>query len=371
MSGMGAQVSNKKKNQRGRRAAFRFFIFIFIVALTVVSSYISYSRVMESSNKKEVKAEININPEDGMYLEIPRGAGTEKIADILKEKGLIKYPRLFKILSMVNGYEGTYQSGTHIISRNLKYDELMRILSSKPESIKVTIPEGYTIQQMVEVFKKNKLTNGDEFIKAANTEKFDFKFLEGIPPERENKLEGYLFPDTYEFDMNATEKDIINTLLRNFSTKFKAEYQEKAEKMNMTVDQIITLASIIEREAKNSEERSIIAGIFYNRLKSKDKTLRKLQSCATIQYIYLVREGIIKETITDADTKIDSPYNTYQVEGLPPGPICCPGEDSIKAALFPEETDYLYFVARGDGTHKFSKTYKEHQAAMKEFGVSQ
>lgn len=368
MSGVEIRLGRKTGHRR-RKAAFRMFVLLFIAALAIACGYYSYTSVMDKNEVKDTGKAVDIDPEKGITVEIPRGAGTETIANLLKEKGIIKYPYLFKILSMVNGYDGTYQSGTHIVSSDLKYEDIMRVLSSKPVSIKVTIPEGYTFDQIVEVLSKNKLINADEFRKVANTGKFDYEFLKDLP-EREDRLEGYLFPDTYEFDVNAKPEDIINTFLRNFKLKFKPEYLEKAEKMDMSVDKIITLASIIEREARLADERDTIAGVFYNRLRSKDKTLRRLQSCATIQYIFFKREGIIKEQITEADTLVDSPYNTYQIEGLPPGPICNPGEDAIKAALFPEETDFLYFVARGDGSHQFSKTFAEHQAAMKKYGVN-
>ena len=362
-------LTKKNKPRRKGRAAFWMFLFVLVITLTTLSAYFSFTQVMNKSKDTDSGAAVDIKPEDSIYIEIPRGAGTETIANLLKDNGIIKNTYIFKILSMVNGYDGTYQSGTHIVSKGLKYEEVMRVLSAKPVSVKVMIPEGYTLKQIAGVLEKNKLTTTEKFLKEADAGKYDYKFLKGIP-ERQNRLEGYLFPDTYEFDVHAGEKDIIDTMLRNFNSKFRQEYYEKAEKMGMTIDQIIILASIIEREAQVAEERDTIAGVFYNRLKNKDKTLRRLQSCATIQYIYFIKEGIIKEKISEADTKVDSPYNTYQMEGLPPGPICCPGEDSIKAALFPEETEFLYFVARGDGSHEFSKTFKDHQAAIKKYGVN-
>lgn len=139
----------------------------------------------------------------------------------------------------------------------------------------------------------------------------------------------------------------------------------------MTVDEVITLASIIERETKIPEEKEIVSSVFHNRLKSQDPSFKKLQSCATIQYILLQRDGKVKELLTYEDTQIDHPYNTYLHEGLPPGPLCSPGLDSIIAALYPnEESDYLFFVARGDGSHEFSRTLAEHEAAKQKYGVS-
>ncbi|HOQ00530.1 MAG TPA: endolytic transglycosylase MltG [Acetivibrio clariflavus] len=199
-----------------------------------------------------------------------------------------------------------------------------------------------------------------------NTEKFDYDFIAQIP-ERENRLEGYLFPDTYFFDPLSSDREIITKFLDNFDMKFKLDYYARAKELNMTVDEIITLASIIEKETALPEEKPIISSVFHNRLKSKDPSLRKLQTDATIQYILFKRDGKIKEKLTEADTKIDDPYNTYLYEGLPPGPICSPGLASIEAALYPEKTDYYYFVAKGDGSHYFSKTLSEHEAAKKRY----
>lgn len=369
MNGVNTELKNKKNPKRKGKAAIRLFVFLFLIALIVVGGYISYTYVIDSHNDLQKTKEITINDNEAIFLEIPRGANTPKIAEILKENGLIKNTYFFKILSKMNGYDGMYRSGTHKVRKNLTYDELMRILTSLPESVTVTIPEGKTFEQIISILSEKKLIDGDKFKRAANNEKFEFKFLEGLP-NRENRLEGYLFPDTYKFDMKAGEKEIINEMLKNFNKKFGVEYQKRAKELGMSTDQIINLASIVEREAKEPGERHKIAGVFYNRLRNKDANLRKLQSCATIQYIFLKRDGIVKERITDEDTKIKDLYNTYLYEGLPPGPICCPGEASIKAALYPEDSDYLYFVAKGDGTHEFSKTYKEHQAATKKYGTN-
>jgi len=187
-------------------------------------------------------------------------------------------------------------------------------------------------------------------------------------PQRENKLEGYLFPDTYFFDPKAGERAIIEKFLDNFDAKFKPEFYERAKELNMTVDEVIILASIIERETALPEERPIVSSVFHNRLKSSDPNLKKLESCATVQYVLYKTQGKMKEKLSDEDTKIDHPYNTYLYEGLPPGPICCPGLASIEAALYPdEESEYLYFVAKGDGSHEFSRTLAEHLEAVKKY----
>lgn len=367
MSDLQAEVKSSRKPNKGRKALMRVILFSLFIALFLSSAIISYNYVIAQKDMEEKRLP-EIAESKRIEIEVPRGASTGEITDMLKDKGIIKNGFTFKMLSKINGYESTYKSGTHYVSKGLDYDTIMRILSGEPESKKVLIPEGYTFKQIVEKLFKEKLIDKTKFIRTANEEKFKYSFLSGLP-KREYQLEGYLFPDTYTFDIKAGEKAIIDRMLMRFDEIFVPEYTQKAKKLGMSVDDIIILASIIEREAKESYERKMIAGVFYNRLKSKNPSLKKLQSCATIQYIFLNRDGVVKEKITDEDTRIKDPYNTYQVEGLPPGPICVPGKDSIEAALSPEETDYLYFAAKGDGTHQFSKTLKEHQAAAKKYGV--
>ena len=370
MSGTKTQTIRKTKPRKKKKAFIRLLIFLFIIGLTVVCGYISYNYVMKNYLSAGSKAEIIIAPQDELKFVIPKGANTSAIADLLKEQELIKDVKIFKLLSKFNGYDGMYQSGTHIVSKSLTYDEIMRVLTTKPVSRQVTIPEGKTFKQIVDIlYSKNIITDKEKFITVADTETFDYEFLKNLPP-RDYKLEGYLFPDTYEFDMNASEKEIIVRMLDNFKKKFKSEYSDRIKTLKgMTMDKIIILASIVEREAKDPDDRSVIAGVFYNRIASRDKTLRKLQSCATIQYILLKTTGAVKERLLDADLQLNDQYNTYMYEGLPPGPICSPGEAAIRAALYPEETKFLYFVAKGDGSHKFSETYKEHQAAIREYGL--
>lgn len=373
-------ILGKESKPKKKRILLRLLnIFLVIAVVTAISSYFSYKYVLNSDKNNAKEAVVSIDPSTGIPVEIPLNSSTTSIANLLNEKGIVKYPYVFKILSKINGYDGMYKSGTHILENDpdrnkltrivTSYDRIMRILVNKPESVKITIPEGYTYKQIADLLYKKRLVDRDKFDKTVNSEKFNYKFLENLP-KRENRLEGYLFPDTYEFDMKVGEKEIIRQMLENFNRKFKPDYYKRAKELNMTTDQIIILASIIEREAKLKDERKIISGVFYNRLNSKDKTLRKLQSCATIQYIFFNRDGIIKEKISEQDTKVQDPYNTYEIEGLPPGPICSPGVASIEAALYPEKTGYYYFVAKGDGSHQFSKSFKEHEAAVKKYGLN-
>lgn len=362
---------NKKKNKR-MRVALWLLLILFFASVTIVSATISYNYVTQNHFDNSKGEPIVIDEKDAVEFIVEKGANTAKIAKSLLDRGLIKNENIFKLLSKINGFDGTYQSGTHIVSKTLSYDEMMNVLSDVPASVKVTIPEGKTFKQIVDIlYAKKIIKDKEKFIKAANSEEFDYSFLKELPP-RDNKLEGYLFPDTYEFDMNVSEREIIIKMLDNFNRKFKDEYRQKVGdlKNDMTIDKVIILASIIEREARDPDDRYLVSGVLYNRLTSKDRTLRKLQVDATIQYIIFKKTGAYKERLLYTDLEVDDPYNTYIYQGLPPGPICCPGEAAIKAALDPEDTKYLYYVAKGDaaGSHEFSETFSEHQEAKKKYG---
>jgi UPF0755 protein len=230
-------------------------------------------------------------------------------------------------------------------------EEIMELLlTGKADTLRFTIPEGYDIKRVTAKLAEEGLINQEAFLKEIESGQFDYEFLKDAPagPDR---LEGFLFPETYEIFATANEHDIIDKMLYQFNKVFTAEYYARAEELGMSVREVITLASIIEREARVPEDRPIIASVFYNRLTID----MPLQSCATVQYIL----GEQKPVLSIKDTQIESPYNTYQNLGLPPGPIASPGADSIKAALYPADTNYLYFLAKGDGSHAFSSTYEQ------------
>jgi len=377
VAGAGSSIngsSNRKNNNRdsgsgGGKKAIKIIALITLYIILMMAGFVvAYKYAINSGTRESVA--IYIPPEEQIVINIPLGSSTSKIASILKEEELIGSEFLFRLISSFEGYDNKYKSGNHIVAKGLKYTQIMDILIQNPQAVRVTIPEGYNWYQIVSMLDKLNLISKDVFEEAANNLNLDLKSLKDIPNGRKPRFEGYLYPDTYEFGSDAKEKDIIERLLLRFDDIFLPEYYDKARELGMTVDEIITLASIIEREAKLPEERAIIAGVFYNRLKSGDVFHKKLESCATIQYILFKKEGKIKEVISIEDTKIDDPYNTYIHEGLPPGPICCPGKASIEAALNPQSHDYYYFVAKGDGSHHFSKTLEEHEAAMRQYGVA-
>ncbi len=289
-------------------------------------------------------------------IDIKQGSTIKEIAYSLKENGIISSTLIFRLKARTSDKSTKIQAGLHDLNSAMSFDEIMCELTNPARSgehIEITIPEGFEFRQIVQRLEENGVIDKDKFCEEAEHGEFDFDFIKDIP-ERENRLEGYLFPDTYYIYPNMTEHDIIEKMLSRFNKEFNDEYKKRANEIGMSVDNVVTLASIVEREAKGDEDRKFVASVFHNRLNGKNGT-RLLESCATVQYILKER----KEVLSYEDTKIDSPYNTYRYTGLPKGPIASPGKASLEATLYPENTDYLFFKVK-DGKHLFSSNYEEH-----------
>lgn len=295
-------------------------------------------------------------------VEIPEGYSVKEIANLLEEEEVIQKGLVFEIAVRLDNTQNNLQSGTYLLSGSMELKEIVDKISSGQtinDSIRVTIPEGYEINMIIKKLEDAGLTTEEAFIEAAqNVEEYNYPFLENLPRNKDRKypLEGYLFPDTYEFSKDATEEEMIDIMLNRFNEVFQDEYYARAEELDMSVDEVVTMASLVEREARHDDERALIAGVYYNRLDID----MKLQCDATVQYALEER----KARLLYSDLEIDSPYNTYEYYGLPAGPISSVGEASIKATLYPEDTNYLYYVAKDDGSHVFSRTLAEHEKAI-------
>lgn len=312
-----------------------------LVILASVISIVLITGIFAFSDVISVKNSGTFNITDGMTV--------SGVAEYMKENEIIRFPYVFRVISRIKGYDKKIRTGQIEVEAGMSYTEILNeLINAQPETVKVVIPEGYEIGEIAE--KLSVLVSKEDFYEALNKD-YDYKFLKDLP-DREIRLEGYLFPATYAFPIDFTAEEIVDTMLKAFDEAFLDEYYTRANELGMTVDQIVTLASIIERESNSGEDRAKVAGVFYNRL---EKNMR-LQSCATVQYILKER----KPVLSTADTKINSPYNTYINSGLPVGPIASPGEECIKAALYPEDTTALYFVLGSDGKHIFSDTYDQH-----------
>ncbi len=298
-------------------------------------------------------------PPEGERVEFYVYPGTSflSLAQELEKRGIIGRSDIF--LEELRRNPLVLRAGRYILRKHMSIYDAISALRRKPALEKVVIPEGLTAREIAELFlKRGVISSKDEFLKLVSGGKnlFKFKYARYIPS---SSLEGYLFPETYYFPKGASPKSVISVMLRAFERVITTDMLNQLPKLGLKFHQVITLASIVEKEALKPREYPLIAAVFYNRLKRG----MKLQSCATVEYLLPER----KKRLALKDLKIDSPYNTYVHKGLPPGPICNPGERAIRAAFFPAKVNYLYFVSKGNGEHYFSRTYKEHVRAKAKY----
>ncbi|WP_018133509.1 endolytic transglycosylase MltG [Effusibacillus pohliae] len=293
-------------------------------------------------------------------FEIPQGATTQQIAEILANKGLIRNSFIFRAAALWGGQAGSLQAGTYAIQQGATIPEILdRIRQGKVtvNTVRVTIPEGFTIEQIADTLAKKGLVDRQRFLQEADNGTFDYDFVKEIPrqPDIRHRLEGYLFPDTYEIKPGMSEHEILDMMLKRFGQVVTPELRQRFQANGLSLHQAVTMASLVEREARVAKERPVIAGVMFNRLHQKPPML--LQIDATVQYAVGQKTDLLLK-----DLEVDSPYNTYKRAGLPPGPIAAPGLDSLQAVASPEKHEYLYYVTKKDGTgeHYFGKTLEEH-----------
>ena len=356
-------ASGTEKARRAKKRRQQLFNRTFLYAMMViVASLLLAVYALHVAND----ALALMKPSSDLSVKIEKGSTVGRIARELKDAGLIEYRWAFVLFAKVTGNADSFQYGTYVLNTDMDYLELVTNLqktASFRATVTVMIPEGAELREIIATLDEKNVCTAEELWDAVENPPFDYDFLQNLP-ERENRLEGYLFPDTYEFFEQSDAVTVLTKFLDNFEVKFSQELRDRAQEIGMSIDEVVTLASVIEREAASDEDRATVSSVFHNRLNSTQYPL--LQSCATVQYVLQER----KPVLTYDDIKIDSPYNTYLYEGLPIGPIASPGLASIRAALYPETTDYYFFVVTADGTHIFSKTLAEHNAAVKQANSS-
>lgn len=292
-------------------------------------------------------------------VKIPPQSSTSQIASQLERQQLIHSAGYFKLYTKFTGADRSLKPGRYNFKGTESLSEIVGLLQEgSPDIISFTIPEGYTLEQITNLLDSKGIATREELLVALEDPNLKFPYLKELP-DGPNRLEGFLFPDTYRVEAGASAVEIVQMMLDRFTQVYTPEYISRSKELGMTTRETVTLASIIEREAKKKKDRPLVSAVFHNRL---DKGML-LQSCATIQYAL----GETKPVLYNTDLQIESPYNTYLNLGLPPGPIAAPGEASIKAALYPADASYLYFVAKPDGSHVFSNTLKEHNEAKKKY----
>ncbi|KKP71139.1 MAG: Aminodeoxychorismate lyase [Candidatus Moranbacteria bacterium GW2011_GWE2_35_2-] len=324
---------------------FAVFIFIFIL---IVGGFFYLQNQMNFSHG-------DFSGEKDFTIE--KGADAMEIGENLESEGLISNSKLFVFYLWKHNLRGKIIAGDYVISSNLTIADIAVLITTKKEDnqIKITIPEGWRNLKIAERLKSNKLPV-DEFETLSKDPKYfqgkyGYDFLNDIPNGYD--LEGYLFPDTYFFTKDASAEMIIKKMLDNFERKVLADMILEIKSQGKSLYEIISMASVIEGEVRSQDDRKLVSGIFWNRIKSG----QPLQSCATLAYVL----GENKKQYSYADTQVDSPFNTYQNPGLPPGPISNPGISAIEAAIYPVETTYNYFLSNPQtGETVFSRTLDEH-----------
>jgi UPF0755 protein len=286
---------------------------------------------------------------------IKPGQSLNLIAQNLEQQDIISNQTYFKLFTRFRKSEKKLQAGEYLLSASKTPEQILGILlKGRVKQYKLTVPEGLNIKEVASLVEKSGFCNAMDFINLCHDTSFIISL--GV---KTNTLEGYLFPDTYFFPRNTSCKDVAITMVKHFKSTFTNEWQKRAQKLDLSIHEIVTLASIIEKETGDASERPLISSVFHNRLK---KNMR-LESDPTVIYGIKDFDGNIKRK----HLKMVTPYNTYQMKGLPVGPIANPGALSLKAALYPDQSEFIFFVSKKDTTHKFSKTIQEHNRAVRKY----
>lgn len=350
----------KKKNRSFRLGLIWFLIVIFTVGGTItgVSLFVARSLQPVEAGAPEV------------MVTIPYGVGSGRIAEILEQNGIIRNALIFEYYLKWKKEGSSFKAGDYLMQYGMNLDEIIAKLNKgdilREHGIRLTIPEGFTVQQIaarLSAMGYGAIEEVMEQLEHHPADELDLPFIIDEQPDTKHRLEGYLFPETYELKKEATVADIINIMLQQTGKKLALlpeNWREELEKRELTFHQLLTIASLIEREAVLEEERPIIAGVIYNRLRIG----QPLQIDATVQYSLAQP----KERLFNTDLQVESPYNTYLHKGLPPGPIASPSLSSLEAALYPAETTFFYYVTKKDGSrgHLFAETYDQHRANIRE-----
>jgi len=349
------QQRPRKKVRRRRRRINPILYILFVLVTSAVLAYVGWALITDlcAFNKEYAKVEIEVTHDDTV----------DTVADKLEEAGLIEYKWFFKLFGKFAHAEDNIGEGVHELTTDMDYRALIVGMRSSTggnmnaETVQVTIPEGYTVAQTIALLAEKGVNTEENLRKAAETYNFEYDFIDNQSKDI-SRLEGYLFPDTYEFYVGEKPSSALNRLISTFNKRMDYELLEASEAAGYDLNKITIIASLIEKETDGSDH-SKIASVIYNRLEGEGDrggTYGMLQIDAALLYALPDHTG----AITNEDKEVDSKYNLYKYEGLPPTPIANPGKASLDAALAPADTDYYYYALGKDGHHRFFKTYDEH-----------
>jgi UPF0755 protein len=353
-----AQSGEAPRRRRRRRRSPVLSALLYVACVLAVSvilacvAWVAANDVL-ALNKAERSATIVITDDDSF----------SQVADQLKEEGIIQYKGLFNLFASFTHAKDDISAGTYVLNTDMDYRAILSNIGSKSTArveVSVTIPEGYSVQQIFQLLEDEGVSTVDKLNDMAATHDYQFSFLADIPLGEAERLEGYLYPDTYNFYLNQDPLRVINKMLQGFDARVTDEMREEVAAGDYSLYEILTIASLIEKETDGTD-RAHIASVIYNRLKNVNSaagTNGYLQIDATLAYI---NGGKVP---TEADKSIDSPYNTYLYPGLPAGPIANPGLESIQAAMNPDSTKDYYYTLGDDNKHHFFQTYAQMQSFM-------
>ncbi len=296
-------------------------------------------------------------------LDVAEGVSLSEVAKRLHQQKLIKSERVFVWVGRLSGLDRKIIPGEYELHGGMDSLTILgKIVKGDVIQYTVTIPEGFSVRQIADLLHEQRLVNGEAFLQFTKDQDFIQTLSLSVDDPVEN-LEGYLFPDTYQFARHVATEQLIATMVSRFKETMTEDNRRRAAELGLSWHQVVTLASVIEKETARDDERTLISGVFYNRLRKNIP----LQSDPTVIYALHEFDGNLRKR----DLFFDSPYNTYRVLGLPHGPIANPGSAAIHAALYPDSTEYLYFVSRNDGSHEFSSTLAEHNRAVRKYQLRQ
>lgn len=308
-----------------------------------------------------------VKSDEVVEIDIPENTNVEELADILYDNGIINFPTIFEFYASLKDDDGKFIAGTYEVSPAMSYDDLRYAFKEQvvTGTTWITIPEGSSVDEIIDIMVENGIGTREKYIEAVNNlDLYDYWFIDELknnPPKegRAYMLEGYLFPDTYEFYNASTEEMVVNKLLRRFNEVFVEDYRTRAKDMGYTVDEILIIASLIEKEAGSAADYMYVSSVFHNRLKNPTYYPR-LESDATTVYAIQIATGVRPDKVTPEDNQFQSPYNSYLNDGLIPGAITNPGASAIRYALYPKETNYYYFITDNYGKAYYSSSKAEH-----------
>lgn len=355
----GGQTAPSRRPRKRKKHRFNIFTYLLFVLITsAILAGVGWLLINDlcAFNKEDITATIEVTADDSIST----------IADKLEDAGLIQYKWFFKLFATVADAKDKIGTGTYELNTDMDYRALIIGMHNSSgnlnsDTVRITIPEGYTVAQIIHLMAEKGVNTEENLLEAAKTANFDYEYIDNSS-EDISRLEGFLFPDTYDFYLNEKPTNALNRLIKNFDSKLDDDLLALAQARGYDLKKIITIASLIEKETDGTDQAKI-ASVIYNRLEGpgdKGGTYGLLQIDASLLYALPDHEG----AITNADKQTDSKYNLYKYAGLPPTPIANPGLASIEAALEPAETNYYYYALGKDGKHHFSATLQEHNAFL-------